>query len=133
MVNGHNGEMLECKRVRDLAKALLQIEQSIERRFLRLPLGEAKKTPEKKKSKKELAKEQEERESEADGHHTDPFLTLHSWEKSLMSCTTLSQVFIHLQTLDESIAWSKSAMNARCRLCRRKEDAESLKTDHRTI
>jgi len=43
-----------------------------------------------------------------------------------MNCTTLSQIFIHLQTLDESIAWSKSALNARCRLCKRKGDAEKM-------
>ncbi len=35
-------------------------------------------------------------------------------------------MFVHLQSLDESIAWSKSAMNARCRLCRKKGDAEKM-------
>ncbi len=33
---------------------------------------------------------------------------------------------MYLQSLDESIAWSKSAMNARCRLCRKKGDAEKM-------
>jgi bromodomain adjacent to zinc finger domain protein 1A len=52
--------------------------------------------------------------------------TLLNWERSLMNCTSLSQLFIHLQTLDESIAWSKSALNTLCRLCRKKGDADKM-------
>lgn len=51
---------------------------------------------------------------------------LERWEESLLVCTNLSQVFVHLNTLDQSIAWSKSVLNARCRLCRRKGDAEHM-------
>lgn len=42
------------------------------------------------------------------------------------NCTSLSQLFIHLQTLDESIAWSKSALYTICRLCRKKGDADTM-------
>lgn len=121
----NNGELLESKRVRDLAKALLQIEQSVEKRFLRLPLGEAQKTPDKKKSKSSAGNHDNENGAESISDH-QKYSTLYNWEKSLMNCTTLSQIFIHLQTLDESIAWSKSALNARCRLCKRKGDAEKM-------
>ena len=48
------------------------------------------------------------------------------WEESLLACTSFSQVFVHLNTLDQSITWSKSVLNARCRLCRRKGDAEHM-------
>lgn len=48
------------------------------------------------------------------------------WEESLMSSTSLSQLFVHLATLEKSVAWSKSILNARCRLCRRKGDAEHM-------
>lgn len=51
---------------------------------------------------------------------------LERWEESLMACTSLSQVFVHLNTLDGSITWSKSVLNARCRLCRRKGDGEKM-------
>ncbi|XP_048585941.1 bromodomain adjacent to zinc finger domain protein 1A isoform X2 [Nematostella vectensis] len=51
---------------------------------------------------------------------------LERWEESLTACTSLSQVFVHLNTLDGSIAWSKSVLNARCKLCRRKGDAEKM-------
>lgn len=51
---------------------------------------------------------------------------LERWEESLMACTSLSQVFVHLNTLDGSVTWSKSVLNARCRLCRRKGDAEKM-------
>jgi bromodomain adjacent to zinc finger domain protein 1A len=104
--------------VNNLAKVLLQIEQSIEKRFLRVPLGDSEKTPEKRRAKGEKPPVEPEK----------PFsyTVLHNWEKSLMYCTSLSQLFVHLQTLDESIAWSKSVMNAKCRLCNRKGDAEKM-------
>ena len=51
---------------------------------------------------------------------------LERWEESLLVCTNLSQVFVHLNTLDQSVTWSKSVLNARCRLCRRKGDAEHM-------
>ena len=51
---------------------------------------------------------------------------LERWEESLLACTSFSQVFVHLNTLDQSITWSKSVLNARCRLCRRKGDAEHM-------
>lgn len=101
--------------VKDLSRALLQIEQAVERRFLRTPLGDVQKTPERKKSKK----------GDAD-HQVQSSQTMANWERSLMNATSLSQVFLHLQSLDESIAWSKSSMNARCRLCKKKGDAEKM-------
>lgn len=117
--------------VNNFAKALLQIEQSLEKRFLRTPLGESQKTPEKKKAKPKAAVTNgEHHDSENDDASSNAqstrYQVLHNWEKSLMNCTTFSQLFIHLQTLDESIAWSKSALNARCRLCKRKGDAEKM-------
>lgn len=51
---------------------------------------------------------------------------LERWEDSLMASTNLSQVFIHLTNLDNCISWNKSVLNARCRICRRKGDAEHM-------
>ena len=51
---------------------------------------------------------------------------LERWEESLMACTNLAQVFIHLSNLDNCISWDKSVLNARCRICRRKGDAEHM-------
>lgn len=51
---------------------------------------------------------------------------LERWEESLMASSSLAQVFVHLNTLDGSITWSKSVLNARCRLCRRKGDGEKM-------
>ncbi len=45
---------------------------------------------------------------------------LERWETSLQTATNFSQIFIHLNTLDRSIMWDKSVLNARCRLCRKK-------------
>lgn len=38
----------------------------------------------------------------------------------------LSQVFVHLSSLEHSILWSRSILNARCRICRRKGDADNM-------
>ena len=45
---------------------------------------------------------------------------LERWRVSLNAATNLSQVFIHLNTLDRSVMWDKSVLNARCRICRKK-------------
>uniref|UniRef100_A0A669DJJ7 Bromodomain adjacent to zinc finger domain protein 1A n=1 Tax=Oreochromis niloticus TaxID=8128 RepID=A0A669DJJ7_ORENI len=87
--------------VRILAQALAHIEQGIDRRFLKAPLdgsdcGRVSKT------------------------------VLERWRESLQSCSSLSQVFVHLSSLERSILWSRSILNARCRICRCKGDADNM-------
>lgn len=48
------------------------------------------------------------------------------WRESLLACSSLSQVFLHLSTLERSVVWAKSILNARCKVCRRKGDAENM-------
>ncbi|XP_061676310.1 bromodomain adjacent to zinc finger domain protein 1A isoform X2 [Syngnathoides biaculeatus] len=87
--------------VRSLAQALTHVERGIERRFLKAPL---------------------------DG--SDSVRTMKSvlerWRESLLSSSSLSQVFVHLSILERSILWSRSVLNARCRVCRRKGDADNM-------
>ncbi len=119
-----------CEVIGNLSKALLQIEQAVEKRFLRQPLGEVQKTPDKRlKIYKQMMKQKMLENTDDDTQSSTEQQgnqILHNWERSLMNCSSLSQLFIHLQTLDESIAWSKSALNARCRLCRHKGDADKM-------
>lgn len=51
---------------------------------------------------------------------------LERWEESLISSSSLAQIFLHLTILESSISWSKSALHARCRICRRKGDGERM-------
>ncbi|KAM5235810.1 bromodomain adjacent to zinc finger domain protein 1A isoform 2-T2 [Ctenodactylus gundi] len=83
-----------------LATALFQIEQGIERRFLKAPLGN----------------------DSGRSYKT----VLDRWRESLLSSASLSQVFLHLSTLDRSVLWSKSILNARCKICRKKGDADNM-------
>lgn len=48
------------------------------------------------------------------------------WNKSLMKCTSLSQLFVHYSTLETSIDLSKSALNARCFSCRKSSNDDQL-------
>ncbi|XP_068938308.1 bromodomain adjacent to zinc finger domain protein 1A isoform X2 [Petaurus breviceps papuanus] len=89
------------KVVHYLATALLQIEQGIERRFLKAPL-------------------------DASDSGRSYKTVLDRWRESLLSSASLSQVFLHLSTLDRSVIWSKSILNARCKICRKKGDAECM-------
>uniref|UniRef100_G1KAL1 Bromodomain adjacent to zinc finger domain protein 1A n=1 Tax=Anolis carolinensis TaxID=28377 RepID=G1KAL1_ANOCA len=84
-----------------LAMALLQIQQGVERKFLKAPLDAI------------------------DGGRSHKKI-LDRWKESLLSSASLSQVFLHLSTLERSIIWSKSILNARCKMCRKKGDAESM-------
>ncbi|XP_066471024.1 bromodomain adjacent to zinc finger domain protein 1A [Tiliqua scincoides] len=87
--------------VHHLASALLQIQQGIERRFLKAPLDAS------------------------DGGRSHKTV-LDRWKESLLSSASLSQIFLHLSTLERSVIWSKSILNARCKMCRKKGDAESM-------
>ena len=51
---------------------------------------------------------------------------LQDWENSLMSCTSYPQLFVHITTLESSIMWSKSLLNTKCRICRKKSDPEKM-------
>ncbi|KAJ6655664.1 hypothetical protein lerEdw1_004900 [Lerista edwardsae] len=84
-----------------LASALLQIQQGIERRFLKAPLDAS------------------------DGVRSHKTV-LDRWKESLLASASLSQIFLHLSTLERSVIWSKSILNARCKMCRKKGDAESM-------
>ena len=43
-----------------------------------------------------------------------------------MASTSLSQLFVHLAQLECSVQWSRSALNARCKLCRKRSDPEKM-------
>lgn len=87
--------------VRALSSALAQIERGIERRFLKPPL-------------------------ECSGESRVGKTVLERWRESLSNCCSLSQVFVHLSSLERSILWARSVLNARCRICRRKGDADNM-------
>ncbi|KAG1706195.1 Bromodomain adjacent to zinc finger domain protein 1A [Nymphon striatum] len=51
---------------------------------------------------------------------------LERWSESLMSCTNISQLCLHISTLERSVEWSRSILNAKCKICRRKGDGEKM-------
>uniref|UniRef100_V9K7W4 Bromodomain adjacent to zinc finger domain protein 1A n=1 Tax=Callorhinchus milii TaxID=7868 RepID=V9K7W4_CALMI len=118
--------------VRYLAIALLHLERGIERKFLKPPLGEAdevKKEQKDKKKKDDKKRRDDDQSSEkddaSDGGKVQKTL-LDRWRESLTASTSLAQVFLHLSTLDRSILWAKSLLNARCKICHKKGDAENM-------
>ncbi|XP_054545815.1 bromodomain adjacent to zinc finger domain protein 1A isoform X3 [Talpa occidentalis] len=114
-----------------LAMALFQIEQGIERRFLKAPLGNTESNTDqrgdrKKKDKKKREEDQSSVRDDASDSGRSYKTVLDRWRESLLSSASLSQVFLHLSTLDRSVIWSKSILNARCKICRKKGDAENM-------
>ncbi|XP_012057721.1 PREDICTED: bromodomain adjacent to zinc finger domain protein 1A [Atta cephalotes] len=89
--------------IKQLACSILQLSHAIEQRYLQRPLGPDQ------KDKKWSGEEARER-----------------WEQSLIASTNWSQLFVHLSTLHNSVAWDRSALNAQCRICRRRRDAENM-------
>ncbi|XP_056401374.1 bromodomain adjacent to zinc finger domain protein 1A [Hyla sarda] len=118
--------------VRYLAEALLKIEQGVERKYLKTPLGDAEDN--KKNSKFDKKKDDKKRKDEDQTSDVDDAIdsgrvlktVLDRWRESLLSSGSLSQIFLHLSTLDRSILWSRSIRNARCKVCRKKGDNESM-------
>ena len=104
--------------VAELAKAILDIQKGIEKKFLLQPLGTAvdMKSKSAKMRRNGLLKNNKETTSTC----------LEEWQESLLKSTSFSQLFVHLTTLERAIAWSKSLMNMRCRICRRKGGDEYM-------
>ncbi|KPI92104.1 Bromodomain adjacent to zinc finger domain protein 1A [Papilio xuthus] len=96
--------------VRGLACALLQVSQAIHHKYLKRPLG---------------LDDKERKDREAKNKPLD-LEALERWEVSLMECRSFAQVVLHLLTLDSSITWSASILNASCRICRRKTDPDNM-------
>ncbi|TRY59513.1 hypothetical protein DNTS_017620 [Danionella cerebrum] len=105
-----------------LARALAQVEQGIERKFLKAPLGD----DETKKDQKGKKKEQSSEKDDGSECGRQVKTVQERWRESLSACTSLSQIFLHLSTLERSVAWAKSILNTRCKVCRRKGDAENM-------
>ncbi|KAL4713092.1 hypothetical protein ACJJTC_001146, partial [Scirpophaga incertulas] len=108
--NGESDQETSVDVVRTLASALLQVEQAIHHKYLRRPLG---------------LDDKERKEREAKNKPLD-LDALERWEVSLMECRSVSQVVLHLFTLDSSVMWSASILNASCRICRRKADPDCM-------
>ncbi len=51
---------------------------------------------------------------------------LERWRSALLKSTSLPQVLLHLSVLDSCVVWSKSFLNAQCRICRKKSDADKM-------
>uniref|UniRef100_A0A670IT02 Bromodomain adjacent to zinc finger domain protein 1A n=1 Tax=Podarcis muralis TaxID=64176 RepID=A0A670IT02_PODMU len=110
-----------------LASALLQIQQGIERKFLKAPLGDAEDNKRDPKGDKRRKREDQpsQKDDASDGGRSHKTV-LDRWRESLLSSASLSQIFLHLSTLERSVIWSKSILNARCKMCRKKGDAECM-------
>lgn len=100
--------------VQELARALLQIQAGVEKRCLMPPLGTA---ADKQKGRGDTKKNGLVKESD---------LCLEQWMASLAQVTSFPQIFVHLSTLERAIAWRKSLMYVRCRICRRKGGDEYM-------
>uniref|UniRef100_A0A8C1S365 Bromodomain adjacent to zinc finger domain protein 1A n=1 Tax=Cyprinus carpio TaxID=7962 RepID=A0A8C1S365_CYPCA len=111
-----------------LAHALAQIEQGIERKFLKAPLGDEDTKKDQKLKKKDKKKDDDQSSEKDDGSESGRQVKTvqERWRESLLACSSLSQVFLHLSTLERSIVWAKSILNTRCKVCRRKGDAENM-------
>ncbi|XP_049298584.1 bromodomain adjacent to zinc finger domain protein 1A-like [Anopheles funestus] len=102
----HESETLR-QRVHALARALLQVAQCIDQKFLRHPFGP------KKEHKDRTVMLQKQYQG---------LKNLVQWEVSLMRSTCFSQLFLHYNVLYDAIQWSRSAERICCMICRRKGD-----------
>lgn len=91
--------------IKGLALALAQLGQSVGNKYLKKPLGHGDVGSSKSLVTKDI---------------------LPRWQQSLLASTGYSQLFLHYNTLDSCIMWSRSALLAWCRICKRKRDSENM-------
>ena len=96
--------------VQELSQILLQVEEAIERKYLTAPLGTAVYEDKKNQKVKKVSIKS----------------CLEKWRASLSVASNFSQVFLHLFTMERCVAWSRSLLNMRCRVCRRKGGDEFM-------
>lgn len=113
----------EQRKVQDLALALLQIERGIDRKYLKEPLGYSVDISRRKTRSKGPVDDCEE-EIAKRKRESAPYLQ--RWENSLTQCTSFSQISLHLSTLNKCIIWARSVLNASCRICHRRGDADKM-------
>ncbi|GLG96446.1 Nucleosome-remodeling factor subunit NURF301 [Gryllus bimaculatus] len=94
-------EFSRSRTIKNLASAILQLAQAVDVSYLRNPLVD-------------------------DDDEDQKIMNLKGWEVSLMNSTSFSQLFLHISLLDFSIHWSKSVLNTRCALCKRRGDGENM-------
>ena len=124
-----------------LSRALLQVSQMIEPKFLQKPLGEDEATRTRKqkeavelqlqgltpsKIKEQVWEGKRDESAPAVDDDTAKRTAMERWQDALMNSSSLSQVFLLLSTLERSITWDKSALLARCTVCHRKGDDERM-------
>ncbi|GFT00434.1 bromodomain adjacent to zinc finger domain protein 1A [Nephila pilipes] len=110
--------------VKELANAMLLISQGIESKYLNPPLGESDES--KKARQKALEDPESQQKKKSSPSNKSSVSPLERWQESLVQCTSPSQLFVHLGTLERSVAWSRSVLKAHCRICRRRGDAENM-------
>lgn len=112
--------------VRYLSQALRDVSLGIEPKFLQPPLGETEEQRKKRKAA-ELARKarRDDGEDVPDEPPSKPSV-LDNWRESVGNCTSVAQLFLHLSSLERSVAWDRSVLKAYCRICRRRRDPERM-------
>ncbi|WKX97823.1 hypothetical protein Q1695_013476 [Nippostrongylus brasiliensis] len=114
VVKGAQDEVIwtkdELPRLTDIQKlsvAFLQLVQCISLKFFQKPFGVTK-------------------TDETGRHVVMPTPVFLRWQRALLTCDSIPAVSLFLSTLEPAIMWDKSRLQARCRSCRRKANAEAL-------
>lgn len=94
------------KAINCLANALCHVAKAVDPKHLKRPLGHT--------------------DVKASNKHKEPYDRLDKWVQSLLASTSFSQVLLHYGTLDSCVMWSRSALLARCQICRRAKDSENM-------
>ncbi|XP_044011620.1 bromodomain adjacent to zinc finger domain protein 1A isoform X2 [Aphidius gifuensis] len=128
--------------IKQMAKVILQLLHAIEPKYLKKPLGNDEKDKKSQlqqqqsqqqqsqaQSQQTQSQQHQQQQQQQQQHHQPHNVNeelIERWEQSLLASTSWSQLFLHLSTMENSVAWGRSALNARCRICRKCRDAENM-------
>ncbi|VDK43074.1 unnamed protein product [Anisakis simplex] len=99
--------MATLSEVTQIAIAFLQVAQGVSFRFMRMPFAVND-----SKDKTIL--------------NNIPTTTFQLWQIGLLKCKSISALALFYATLEPAILWSKSLLQAKCRICRKRGIAENL-------
>lgn len=96
----------------DLAELLVQLQQTVADKFASGIFGTHVKTRKNTSKKKKISSVNQQ--------------NLHIWMNDCRTCQTFSRLYVLMMIFENSIAWSKSTIGLKCKICRRKNKEEFI-------
>ncbi|KAK6190909.1 hypothetical protein SNE40_002675 [Patella caerulea] len=119
-------KVLTCEKLDVFGTLLLDVQANVLEKFLKGIMKPKTLPTVTTTTVKTEVKDGESDEEEEDDEKSSMPKTLIDWIQAVENCQTISRLHVLLGILETSIRWEKSAENAKCKICRKKDNDDRL-------